>query len=182
MNYLEFNVFSLIFNSPEPLYLREIVNKSRLSYGTVQSILNRNMTLFNTRSSGKNKYFSFKKNINTFFLFQKIESEKMRQFIIKKPELAPFIESCRKLSVPIVLFGSFAKGDAKKDSDIDMLIISNKEIKLPEHLSIYKVHKIFVTPENLPEFKQQVLYKELRYNHLIICNMDYCIDKVLGCC
>ena len=157
MNYLEFRIFSIIYNSPEPLYLREIVKKSNLSYGTVQSILNRNIKLFNIKLSGKNKYFSFNKNINTFFLFQQIESEKMRQFIIKKPELAPFIESCRKLSIPIVIFGSFSKGNPKKDSDLDMLIISSRDTKLPEHLSIYKLHKIFIKPENLPEFLSKAL-------------------------
>lgn len=40
-----------------------------------------------------------------------------------------YIEQCRKLNVPIIraiLFGSLAKGTAHGDSDIDLLLVSEK--------------------------------------------------------
>ena len=47
------------------------------------------------------------------------------------------------LNEAIILFGSFAKFSANKDSDLDMLVISNAgQVTLPMHLLPYKLHEI----------------------------------------
>jgi predicted nucleotidyltransferase len=40
---------------------------------------------------------------------------------------AEFLERYKKGAISIILFGSFARGDAKSDSDIDLLTISKED-------------------------------------------------------
>jgi len=44
-------------------------------------------------------------------------------------------------TVPIIVFGSFAKFKAEKDSDLDILSLSKEEQKVPFHLLSYKIHQ-----------------------------------------
>jgi predicted nucleotidyltransferase len=180
MNVLEFNIFSVIYGCNEPIHLREIVRRSKLSYGTVQAILNKNIKLFDTKISGKNKHFSFRSTTENKFLFIQIEAEKTRDFLKKNNNLIPFIENTLKLDVLIIIFGSFVQGKNTKKSDLDILLIAEKDVELPEHLCPYKIHKIFVKPVNLPVFKKEALYSEIIYNHLIVSNIDHCLNKVFG--
>jgi len=49
------------------------------------------------------------------------------------------VEVCRELGVrleEVILFGSRARGDFRKDSDWDLLIITNRDLDWPERLRL----------------------------------------------
>ena len=49
------------------------------------------------------------------------------------------VEVCRELGVrleKVILFGSRARGDFRKDSDWDLLIITNRDLDWPERLRL----------------------------------------------
>jgi len=50
----------------------------------------------------------------------------------------------------IILFGSYARGEENKDSDIDLLIVKDKiESKIKETLKIRRSLKNFIIPEDI---------------------------------
>ena len=53
----------------------------------------------------------------------------------ENPELKPITECIIREYQPdkIILFGSWARGDADEQSDIDLLVISDREKKLPRY-------------------------------------------------
>ncbi|MBN2423296.1 nucleotidyltransferase domain-containing protein [Candidatus Woesearchaeota archaeon] len=178
MNEKTFKVLFEIYKSREPLYLREIVKKTRLPYGTVQNIVNRNIDLFNSKISGKNKYFSFADSIENRYLFKQIEIENTAQFIKKNLKLKPFLAGISQLKRPILIFGSYAQNKNTKNSDIDLLIISNKKIKLPLYLFKNKIHSIYISKKQINNFKKETLYTEIKNNHIIISYFDFFLKEV----
>lgn len=179
MNEKEFKIFYKIYSSQKPLYLRDIVEKTNLAYGTVQGIINRNIELFNIVEEGRNKYFSFKQNLDHLYLKTILEIENTRIFIKKYKNLKQFILEIKKLNLPILIFGSFSKGNINKNSDLDIIIFSDNEIKLPEHLSLYKLHVINVKLKEISKFKNEILYKEILKSHIIISGFEFILTEVL---
>ena len=76
---------------------------------------------------------------------------------------------CQKKAF-IILFGSFAKGISTKDSDCDLLVVSDKKEELALHLLPYKVHEMRMTFESYKKAKDEVLIKEIEDNHIIFIN------------
>ena len=77
-----------------------------------------------------------------------------------------------KTNIPIIVFGSFAKFSPNQNSDLDLLIISEKGLKLPFHLLSFKLHQIHLTENTfLKALKEQEnLIKEIEANHIILNN------------
>ena len=118
-----------------------------------------------------------KDNIDNKYLFYQLEMEQTRTFIIKNPKLRPFVEKIFQLNIPALVFGSFAKGTANKDSDLDLLIISSEK-DIPEQLCPYKVHKIFIDQKNIGNLKKEALYEEIMKDHVIISGFDLFMTEV----
>ena len=177
MNEKEFKVFFEIYNSDKALYLRDIVKRTNMPYGTVQGIINKNKYLFDIKIEGKNKYFSFRNNISNKYLFHQIEIERTKVFIQKNPRLRPFIEKMQELKTPFLVFGSFAKDTACKNSDLDLLFISGKK-ETPDHLCPIEIHKIFINPKKISELKKEALYREIIKEHVIIFGYDLFLTEV----
>jgi len=98
-------------------------------------------------------------------------------FLEEYPEFKIFFKSVLSNS-PIILFGSFAKFNAYKDSDIDLLIITNKEdiintelLPNPPHI-IEMNEKTFFKALN----KHEELIKEIQENHIIINNHSFFVN------
>lgn len=71
MNEKEFKVFKEIHES-QSIYLRDVVKNTKLPYGTVQGIINRNLDLFDCSIVGKQKYFSFNKSDKAISILKQI--------------------------------------------------------------------------------------------------------------
>jgi len=165
-------------------YLRQISKLSKLPLKTCQNALAEleNAKILKSKIEGKNKYFSLNlENIKTKSYLQQAEIYKTDLFIEKYHPFRMFLKSL-KTNTPIIVFGSFAKFKADKNSDLDLLIISNKESKLPFHLLPFRPHKINMTEKTfLKAIKQQEdLIKEIEENHIILNNHSFYVNVMWG--
>lgn len=161
-------------------YLREISKISKIPLKTCQNILTllEKDKILKSKIEGKNKYFSLNlENIETKSCLLQSEIYQTDIFIKKYSSFKMFLKSL-KTFVPIIVFGSFAKFTANKTSDLDLLVISEKDIKPPFHLLPFKPHQINLTEKTfLKALKEQEnLIKEIEENHIILNNHSFYIN------
>ena len=165
------------------LYLREISRLAKIPLKNTQNVVNslEKRRILKSSVRGKNKYFSLNlDNIQTRFYLLQSEIYKTLLFLDKYPLLKTFLKEVSKAT--IVVFGSFAKFTAEKDSDLDLLVISENEEKLPFHLLPYKIHDIRMSEKTFIRAveKKEVLLKEIEENHVILNNHSFYVDMMWG--
>ena len=171
----ELNVIALYSGDYKTkFYLRQISKLAKIPLKTCQNILVNleKERILKSKIEGKNKYFSLNlENISTKSFLLKAEIHKTDTFLEKYPEFKTFLKSNNTNSV-LIVFGSFAKLKANKDSDLDLFIISNKEEKLPFYLLPYKIHQNKLKEESFKKaiFEKETLIKEIEENHIILNN------------
>ncbi|PIN93988.1 hypothetical protein COU54_00745 [Candidatus Pacearchaeota archaeon CG10_big_fil_rev_8_21_14_0_10_31_24] len=78
----------------------------------------------------------------------------------------------------VIIFGSYAKGIQKKDSDLDILVIgkcNEKEIE-----KIGKTYNIEINLKIYPKLEKDILIKEAVKNHIFIKNPEIIIGELLN--
>ena len=169
----ELNVLQLYLKDyKKKFYLREISVLTKIPLKTTQNIVGalENAKILKSTIEGKNKYFALHLDtLETKWYLTHAELYKTQLFLRKYPLFSTFLKALRTDGM-IVLFGSFAKGTATKDSDCDLLILSDKKEELPLHLLPYKVHDIRMTLESYKKAKDETLIKEIEENHIIFNN------------
>ncbi len=155
-------------------YLRQISKLAKLPLKTCQNILAglEEERILKSKVEGKNKYFDLNlDNINVKFYLLKAEIYKTDIFLERYSEFKTFLKSINTNST-IIIFGSFARLTADKDSDLDLFIISNKEEKLPSHLLPYKIHQNSLKEASFKKAisENETLIKEIEANHIILNN------------
>jgi len=166
-------------NYKSRFYLRQISLLSELPLKTTQNVLTNleKNKILKSEIEGKNKYFSLNlDNIKTKSLILQSETYKTDLFLDNYPHFKIFMKEL-DTNTPIIIFGSFAKIKAGKNSDVDMLIISEKE-KLPFHLLPYKIHNINLTEDSfISSLKNnESLIREIKENHIILNNHSFLIN------
>jgi len=88
------------------------------------------------RNLSKNKFLSKKKDRNMILYSADTESRKFMDFKIyynikkiRESELVDFLEKEMNYPEAIILFGSYAKGENTKISDIDIFVVSESKVK-----------------------------------------------------
>ena len=155
-------------------YLRQISKLAKLPLKTCQNILVdlEKERILKSKIEGKNKYFSLNlDNISVKSYLLKAEIHKTDLFLEKYSEFKTFLKSINTNAL-IIIFGSFAKLKAGKDSDLDLFIVSNKEEKLPFHLLPHKVHQNSLKEKSFKKaiVEKETLIKEIEENHIILNN------------
>lgn len=124
---------------------------------------------------GKNKLYFLKKTSEARAYVYKAENYKLVCLLRKYPGLRGIIEKIQKnRNVKIaILFGSFAKGIAKNDSDIDIYIDTTKkelkkEVEQNDSRANVKIGKFD---------KSSPLTKEIIKNHVIIKGVEQYYEK-----
>lgn len=161
-------------------YLREISKLTKIPLKTTQNLLSylEKKNIIKSTKHGKNKYFRLNlDNIESKFYLLQSEIHRTLLFIDKYPQIKIFLKDF-KTNIPLIIFGSFARFKADKDSDLDFLIIVKKKQKLPLHLLPYKIHKIMLSESSFVKAlkKQEILIKELEENHIILNNHSFYIN------
>ncbi|MGD9275641.1 MAG: nucleotidyltransferase domain-containing protein [Candidatus Pacearchaeota archaeon] len=179
----ELKVISLFRrNYNSRFYLRQISKLSKLPLKTCQNILHELETskILKSKTEGKNKYFFLNLEIiKTKLILQQAEIYQTDLFMEKYPQFKIFLKSIKAHAL-IIIFGSFAKFTANKNSDLDLLIVSNKKVELPFHLLSFKPHEINLTEEIfLKSIKEQEnLIKEIEENHIILNNHSFYVNAI----
>lgn len=161
-------------------YLREISKLSKLPLKTCQNVLavlEKNKIL-KSKTKGKNKYFSLNTdNIQTKSYLLQSEIYKAYNFLEIYPQLKVFLKSI-SVNTPIIVFGGFAKLRADKNSDLDLLIISKKELNLSSHLLSYKIHQVNLSEKSFIKAlkEQETLIKEIEESHIVLNNPSFYVN------
>jgi predicted nucleotidyltransferase len=141
------------------------------------------LKVLNSEKIGRNKQYTLNKD-NLLTKHCLVITEELmaidyleKTFLIKK--LAEHIDNI-EISAPVMLFGSYAKGYATEESDIDLFIIGKltedqlKHIKRFEETFGKKINIKTATPENFNTGLRtgDILIKEITRNHIILRNAD----------
>ncbi|PIU88265.1 hypothetical protein COX58_03095 [archaeon CG_4_10_14_0_2_um_filter_Archaea_38_6] len=149
-------------------HARELARKVRMSHMGVIKVLSslKKGNVVDYVTEGRNKIYSLKKTIESKAYIIMAEEYKLLKIIQKYPLLRNITEKLQKNDKIIIalLFGSYAKGIAGKNSDIDVYIdTENKNIKKEaEQISTKLSVKIGQYDES------SLLIKEINKNHAII--------------
>ncbi len=171
----ELNVISLYTgNYNSRFYLRQISRLVKIPVKTCQTTLAslEKERILKGKIEGKNKYFSLNlDNIQTKSYLLKAEIQKTENFLEKYPEFKTFLKSVNTNST-LIVFGSFARFKAGKNSDLDLFIISGKKSNLPFHLLPYEIHQNRLSEESFKKtiIEKEPLIKEIEENHIILNN------------
>ena len=134
-----------------------------------------NENVFDYKKEWKNKVYFLKKTIEARAYLFMTENYKLIQLLRKYPNLRKIIEEIQSnLKIKLaVLFGSYAKDLAKKDSDVDIYIeTTDKKIKEEiERLS----SKVNIKVGKYD--KGNLLIKEIEKNHVIIKGVEIFYEK-----
>lgn len=172
---LELDIVELLLRTEN--HVRGIAKKLNESHSTILRKLNnlKKENVIDSRKEGKNKVFFLKDNIISRNYILKVELHKLIKLLRKYPELGIiFEEILKKIDERlIVLFGSYAKGLAKKDSDIDIYIeTKSRNIKkLVEDIHSKINVKIGTFDTN------SLLIKEIIKDHIIIKGIEVFYEK-----
>ncbi len=158
-------------------HAREIAKKLNINHMIIvrklKNLLDENVVDF--KQQGKNKVYFLKNTIETKSYILKSENYKLIQLLKKYPSLRNIIEKIqknKKIKLAI-LFGSYAKEIAKKESDIDIYIeTKDKELKK----EIEKINTRLSI--KIGEYdRTNFLIKEIKKNHIIIKGIDKYYEK-----
>ena len=161
-------------------YLRQISKLANLPLKTCQNVVGvlEKEKIVKSKVEGKNKYFSLNlDNIQTKSYLLQAEIYTADKFLKKHPSFKTFLKSVHT-SASLIVFGSYAKSTAGKDSDIDMLVLSDKKQDLPFHLLPYETHLLTMEEETFKNVleKKEGIAKEIEENHVILNNPSYYVN------
>ena len=165
-NNLELDIVGLLLRADS--HVRAIAQKLNQSHSTVLRKLNTltKENVVDARREGKNRIFFLKKNIVSRNYIIQAEAHKLTILVRHYPELSVILQEIAQRTGEklIVLFGSYAKGLAKKESDIDIYIeTKNRAVKKSIEDIYSKISvKIGTFDHNSP------LIKEIIKDHVII--------------
>ncbi|MBS3056951.1 MAG: nucleotidyltransferase domain-containing protein [Candidatus Aenigmarchaeota archaeon] len=164
------------------LYLREISRQAKIPLKTTQNLLAafEEKNILKSNSEGKHKYFSLNlDNIHTRFLLLQTEIYKTILFLQKYPVFKTFAKSIESNDL-IIVFGSFANFTAAKDSDLDILTVSENQYNLSAHLIPYRIHQLNISQKSFLKAveKKEALIKEIETNHVILNNHSFYVNAI----
>lgn len=157
---------------------RELAKELKTSLTRVQSILAelRNINILDYKVEGKNHVYFIKKNLISRSFILNAENYKLSKVLIKHPEFEPIFNDIIKKSKCslIILFGSYAKGIPKKDSDIDIYIETTSQKIKEDVQKIYDLISVKIGKFN----PDDLLIKEIIKNHVIIKGGEEYYEKI----
>jgi len=159
-------------------HLRAIAKQLDQSHSTILRKLNKLVkeNVLDFRIEGKNKVFFIKKNLQAKNYVFNAERYKLIKLLKKYPELNIIIEEILKKSKEklIILFGSYAKFLAKRDSDID-IYIETKNRKIKEDIElIHSKIRIKIGYFDL----DSALIKEIIKNHIVLKGVEEYYERI----
>ncbi len=169
-------------NYKEEFYLRQISKLAKIPLKTCQNSLTNleGEKILKSKIEGKNKYFSLNlDNIKTKSYLLQAEIHRLDNFLEKYTQFKIFLKSFNT-NIPVIIFGSFAKLKADKNSDLDLLILSKEKQKLPFHLLPYKIHEINLSEDSFKKAlnEKETIIKEIQENHILLNNPSSYVNIV----
>lgn len=168
------------------VYGRNLIGKVKISQKNIALTLNEleKQRIISSKFVGNLKHFSLNKNnplIKKYLLIAEIENSV--KFMEDNPKINQIIEKIDKRGKIVCIFGSYAKGVQRRDSDLDLFIIgeyNEKEIKKIGELFNVEVNIRGGSIEDFLELiqKKNPLVKEIIENHIIASGYEEFVEEV----
>jgi len=158
-------------------HVRGLAKKLEINHTTISRKIKElfESNIVDYKREGKNKVYFIKKNPEAKAFIFMTENYKLNQKLKKYPYIRKIIEKIQnnKQITLAIIFGSYAQGTAKKDSDIDIYVETmNKKIKRDLEMIDSKVSiKIGKYDKKSP------LIREMEKNHIIIKGVEKYYEK-----
>ena len=169
------------------IYGRELVKKVNISQKNVALTLEEmeKEGVLCSILKGKVRYFSLNKSnplVSKYILLSEIENSIM--FFKKYPKVNHVLSQIDKSNKIICIFGSYAKGNQKKDSDLDLFIIGRFD-----EMEIKKIGKDYNLDINIKSGSKSDFISSLKSggsfineileNHIIISGYENFVEEVI---
>lgn len=173
-----------------PHHGSEIAKSKGMNQKTVSNTLNRLETegLLKSKTVGKNREFNLnlddRERVKRFLLA--LENARVIRFLDEHRRIREVVTGMAFPSTKIVIiFGSYAKANHKKDSDLDILIVgdySTQETKRISELYGIKVNVKGMNPEGFRQAlrKKTIFIREVISDHLIVKGVEDYLELVLS--
>jgi len=168
------------------IYGRGLIGKVNMSPKGIALTLNnleKEKILISKKMAGV-KYFSLnKKNVLIKRYLVIIEIINSIRFLEKNIKIKHIVSGLVKAGQIICIFGSYAKGNQKKDSDLDLFVVGNfdeKQIK-----EIGEEYKLKISIKNTSKLnfiksikENNILVKEILANHVLLSGYEEFVKEV----
>ena len=158
-------------------HLQELSRRTNIPQTTLRRVLDELLSkkILDYSIKGRNKIFKLTNNLESKFFVQMIENYNRLKLISSYPDLSIIFEDILdNIDCPlIILFGSYAKFRAKKDSDIDIYLETRSKAEKQKIESINSRINAKIgcfDPNNN-------LIKEIIKNHIIIRGVELFYEK-----
>jgi predicted nucleotidyltransferase len=166
----------------------ELSKETKISYATFYRTIHAMKDLVNMKVVGKSKILSLNTNNAITKSYLTISSDEEKNEFLKKHSIISKIYSEFETKDIIILFGSYAKGTQRENSDIDLLIINkkgDKSMSFSKYEIVFKkkINPIFVTNEEFKEMleeKSENVGKQALKAHIILNNPESFWGNVLN--
>lgn len=184
INQTTLKIISLYMNDYRAsLHLREIAREINIDVKAVQLQLKKleTVNIFSSILKGRNKEYHLNlDNVTTSYYLVMAEAFISINFIEKEFLIKKIIGEIRdKVEGTLILFGSFAKGEATVESDVDLFVITDKTLNIESFEEVGDLigRKINVKSTNRKEFQQGLedkdpLLMEVILNHIVLKGID----------
>ena len=166
----EMEILAYLFNSEA--HIRGMEKAIKIPHATLIRKLGKmeKQNIVDYRIVGKNKQYFIKRNLRSRKMLEIMENYKLIKFFEKYPHLEPLFEEIIKKcsSELIILFGSYAKGIPKPESDIDIYIETGEQNVKKMAEEINSKLSIKIGKFN----KDSLLIKEIIKNHVILMGVE----------
>ena len=186
--FMYLDILNLLFlNYDSLINVREIARKLHLNPATSSLLVKEliDLGLIKYIESGRSKILKLNTENAELLDFLSI-AEIMKK--IRFVEQTPFKHFFKMLEEDenkdmIAIFGSYARGNYSKDSDLDLIIVSDKNLReeLPTYLLPIKIHNIQMTKEMFLENLKagNEVIKEIVKNHIIIKGVEVFLQEII---
>lgn len=182
-------IINLLFSRPDYLlHVREISRLLHQNVTKTSKLLNELIDngLVKYKESGRSKIVSlnFEEPLLASFVLMS-ETYKKIKFMETNDIFWEFIKQAEKIDHVYILsiFGSYARGTQTKESDLDILVVTDREYKggMPSYILPVKIHEIQLEQDLFSNAlrKKEALLKEILENHVIIKGLDTFIGNVI---
>jgi predicted nucleotidyltransferase len=172
--YLEI-ILALLMNKA---HLREIARTLDESHSTILRKINELLkeNVLDYKTEGKNKVFFIKNNLKAKNYVYSAEIHKLNKLLKKHPELSIILEDVKKnfQKGMIILFGSYAKEIAKRESDVDIYLETNDNMVKTKIKEINSKLSIKIGKFDT----KSLLIREIIKNHIIVRGLEDFYERV----
>lgn len=169
----KYKVVLFLAKKNESYTLLELSKQVKIPYTTLLRVVNDLSDVTTLTTKGKSKLIQIKWNDITTSLLVVASFEEKKEFLKKHPIIKKIAEQTHETTL---IFGSYAKGTQRKNSDIDLMIINTKGDKNInfhnlEPLYDLKIKPMFFTKK---EFKlmlqdnEENVAKQALKNHILL--------------